>query len=140
MKNYAHEYEEQFANILDELKIEYEYEPKTFVIQANSAGEIKKGFTPDFYLPELNLYVEITSMHGNSCNKKNRKIAAIKDIHDVDAVLLKKPKINKLFWRFRRGYLTKDILCDLLLTNGTNDTSEHEGIPEPPFRLQGLES
>jgi len=115
VNEYAHEYEEQFAEILDTFKIRYEYEPKTFVIKANGNGEIKQGFTPDFYLPELDLYVEITSMHGNSCNKKNRKINAIKDIHNVDAILLKKPKINKIFWKFRKGYLTRDILCRILL-------------------------
>ena len=108
MNNYAHEYEEQFAEILETLNIEYEYEPKTFVIHSNGNGEIKKGFTPDFYLPELDLYVEVTSMHGNSCNKKNRKIVAIKEIYDADAILLKKPKINKIFWKFRKGYLTKE--------------------------------
>lgn len=116
MNGYAHEYEKKFAEILDTFDIEYEYEPKTFVIHSNGNGEIKKGFTPDFYLPEWNIYVEITSMHGNSCNKKNRKIEAIKNLYDVDAVLLKKPKINKIFWKFKKGYLTKELLFECITT------------------------
>ena len=114
MNGYAHEYEEKFAEILDTFEIEYEYEPKTFVIHSNGNGEIKKGFTPDFYIPELDVYVEITSMSGNSCNKKRRKIEAIKEIHNANTILLKKPKINKIFWRFRKGYLTREIVCELL--------------------------
>lgn len=112
MNGYAHPYEERFAEILDTFKIKYEYEPKMFIIKQNGNGDVKKGFTPDFYLPELDTYVEITSMSGNGCNRKNRKVAETKEIHGVNIVLLRKPKINKLFWRFRKNYLTKD---DLLL-------------------------
>jgi hypothetical protein len=122
VNGYAHEYEEQFAAILDTLEIEYEYEPTTFVIKANAAGEIKTGFTPDFFLPEFNIYVEITAMHGNNCNKKNGKIRAIKELYDIDAILLKKPKINKVFWKFRKGYLTKENFCDTI--------SNHEEVIE----------
>jgi hypoxanthine phosphoribosyltransferase len=127
MNQYAHEYEEKFAEILDAFNIEYQYEPITFVIHQNGNGDIKKGFTPDFYLPEIDLYVEITSMHGNSCNKKNRKINDIKQLHNVDTVLLKKPKINKIFWRFGKGYLTREIVLDMLTFNG-----EHaDNVAEP---------
>jgi hypothetical protein len=117
VNRYAHEYEEYFAEILDTFGVEYEYEPTMFVIHQNGNGDIKIGFTPDFFIPELNLYVEITSMHGNSCNKKNRKIFKLKEIYDIDAVLLKKPKINKIFWKFRKGYLTKETLFDILQFN-----------------------
>jgi len=123
VNEYAHPYEEQFAEILDTFDIKYEYEPKTFIIRANGNGAIKQGFTPDFYLPEIDMWVEITSMSGNSCNRKNRKINAIKELHGVDAVLLKKPKINKLFWRFKKGYLTKETLFATLTT--------HDNVAEP---------
>jgi hypoxanthine phosphoribosyltransferase len=130
MNGYAHEYEERFAEILDTFEIEYQYEPITFIIQQNGNGEIKKGFTPDFYLPEINLYVEITSMHSNGCNRKNRKIAAIKELHNVDTILLKKPKINKIFWRFGKGYLTREIVLDILIANGEhpNYVAEPTGV------------
>jgi hypothetical protein len=69
-------------------------------------------------------------MHGNSCNKKNRKIAEIKKIHNVEAILLKKPKINKIFWKYRKGYLTREIMCDILLGNGEHaeDVAEPVGV------------
>lgn len=117
MNGYAHEYEERFAEILDTFNIKYEYEPKTFVIKANGNGEMKQGFTPDFYIPEIDTWVEITSMSGNSCNRKNRKITAIKELHGVNAILLKKPKINKIFWKFNKGFLTREIICDILLNH-----------------------
>jgi len=117
VNSYAHEYEEQFAEILDHFKIKYEYEPTMFVIHQNGNGDVKMGFTPDFFIPELNIYVEITAMHGNGCNKKNRKIKKLKEIHNIDAILLKKPGINKIFWKFRKGYLTREILCGILLNH-----------------------
>lgn len=128
MKEYAHEYEEKFAEILDTFGIKYEYEPTMFVIHQNGNGEVKMGFTPDFYIPELNIYVEITSMSGSSCNKKNRKIAKLKEVHNIDTVLLKKPKINKIFWRFRKGYLTKEIIMDILNCNDPSYDTAQGGI------------
>ena len=114
MSNYQHDLEEKFAEILDHFAIEYEYEPTMFVLGRNGDGDITKGFTPDFYLPELEIYVEITSMNGSACSRKRRKIELLKEMHDIDAILLKRPEINHLISKFQHGDLHLDDLCGTL--------------------------
>jgi len=76
MTKFAHEAEEKFAKILDFYKLEWLYEPKTFVIREED-GLIKKAFTPDFYIPFYDTYVEITVMQ--KATKKRYKIRATED-------------------------------------------------------------
>ncbi len=114
MTRYAHELEKDFADILDSFGIKYEYEPRTFVIQEDENGQPKRGFTPDFFLPEFNVYVEITSMNGSHCNKKRRKIEAIEKLYGVKTILFKKPEINELVENFTSGALDKLKICDMV--------------------------
>lgn len=47
-------------------------------------------FTPDFYLPELDLYVELTTLKQSLVTKKNRKLRRLRELY---------PDINiKLFY------------------------------------------
>ena len=71
-RKFAHVAEEQFAKILNFYNIDWEYEPRTFVIRQDKNGLITRGFTPDFYIPEYDIYVEITVM--GKCQKKRKKI------------------------------------------------------------------
>ncbi len=73
MRKFAHVAEEQFAKILNFYDIEWQYEPKTFVIRTDDDGIIRKGFTPDFYIPQYDIYVEITVM--GKPQKKRKKIS-----------------------------------------------------------------
>ena len=50
------------AKVLDYYDVAWEYEPRTFVLEEDEKGRVTEAFTPDFYLPEQNLYVEITAM------------------------------------------------------------------------------
>ena len=50
--SFAHESEEKIAQLLDFYGIKWEYEPTTFVLERDSAGQPRSAFTPDFYLPE----------------------------------------------------------------------------------------
>ena len=58
---FAHQSEKIFANHLDLFDIKWIYEPKSFPLKWGS-GAIKMMFTPDFYLPEMDIYIEITTM------------------------------------------------------------------------------
>ncbi len=71
---FAHAAEEEFAHLLDFYGVRWEYEPRTFVLRADSAGNPVAAFTPDFYLPDADLYVEITTMRPKQVRRKNRKI------------------------------------------------------------------
>jgi cytidylate kinase len=78
---FVHPSEQMFANLLDFYRIAWEYEPKSFPIQWGKDGKVTEAFTPDFYLPEFDLYVELTTMKQAHVTKKNRKIKLVKQIY-----------------------------------------------------------
>ena len=58
---FAHYSEQLFTEHLDLFEIDWVYEPRSFPLKWGS-GAIKMMFTPDFYLPEYDTYIEITTM------------------------------------------------------------------------------
>lgn len=80
-KPFGHASEELFANLLDFYRIAWEYEPRSFSLQWDKDGNVTEAFTPDFYLPEFDLYVELTTMKQALVTKKNRKIKLLRAIY-----------------------------------------------------------
>ena len=77
---FAHYSEKIFSEHLDLFNIQWIYEPISFPLKWGS-GAIKMMFTPDFYLPELDIYIEITTMNQNLITKKQRKIKLAKKLY-----------------------------------------------------------
>ena len=87
---FAHPSEEEFAGILNFYQIRWEYEPKTFPVRWDEAGKVVESFTPDFYLPDLDLYIELTTMKQSLVTKKNKKMRLLRKVY---------PELNiKLFY------------------------------------------
>lgn len=84
-KPFVHPSEQVFANLLDFYRIAWEYEPRSFPINWDAAGTVSEAFTPDFYLPEFDLYIELTTMKQSLVTKKNRKIRLLREHY---------PKVN----------------------------------------------
>jgi len=80
-KQFVNSSEEIFAHLLDFYRIAWEYEPRSFPIQWNKDGHVSEAFTPDFYLPEFDLYVELTTMKQAHVTKKNRKVRLLREIY-----------------------------------------------------------
>lgn len=80
-KIFSHPSEELFANLLDFYRIPWAYEPRSFPLQWDESGAVTEAFTPDFYLPESDLYVELTAMKQSLVTKKNRKVKRLKAIY-----------------------------------------------------------
>jgi hypothetical protein len=80
-KMFAHPSEEMFANLLDFYRIAWEYEPRSFPVQYDANGGVLESFTPDFYLAEFNLYVELTTMKQSLVTKKNRKVRLLRELY-----------------------------------------------------------
>ena len=80
-KMFAHQSEEMFANLLDFYRIAWEYEPRSFPIQHGPDGAVLEAFTPDFYLSELDLYVELTTMKQSLVTRKNRKVRLLRELY-----------------------------------------------------------
>jgi hypoxanthine phosphoribosyltransferase len=78
---FANPSEEMFANLLDFYRIAWEYEPRSFPVQWNREGRAQESFTPDFYLPEFDLYLELTTMKQSLVTKKNRKVRLLRELY-----------------------------------------------------------
>ena len=78
---FAHPSEEEFASVLNFYRIKWEYEPTTFPIEYNDDGEVVESFNPDFYLPEFDTYIELTTMKQELVTRKNRKIKKFRELH-----------------------------------------------------------
>ncbi|MBR2524649.1 MAG: cytidylate kinase family protein [Clostridiales bacterium] len=73
--------EAEFARILDMYKIEWMYEPKTFPIEWDAEGNVTMAFSPDFYLPKFDLYLELTTMDQKYVTKKNKKMRKVQELY-----------------------------------------------------------
>jgi hypothetical protein len=78
---FGHPSEQLFANLLDFYRIQWDYEPRSFPLQWDKDGNVTEAFTPDFYLPEFDLYVELTTMKQTLVTRKNRKIKLLRAIY-----------------------------------------------------------
>ena len=98
---FANKSEEEFARILDYYKIKYLYEPTTFPLKWDSEGNIESAFTPDFYFPDFDLYIELTTMKQELVTKKNRKLKELKNLYpDVNIKLFYRKDYRKLLEKF----------------------------------------
>lgn len=78
--SFSHSSERLFARLLDFYGIAWEYEPRTFDLTAPGEEPVER-FTPDFYLPAYDMFVEITTMSQKLVTRKNRKIRRLKESH-----------------------------------------------------------
>ena len=76
---FAHASERQFARLLEFYAIDWEYEPTSFDIDYDAEGKVVSRFTPDFYLPAYDLYIEITTLNQKLVTKKNRKVRRLRE-------------------------------------------------------------
>lgn len=82
MVRFAHPVERELARLFDEHGIAWEYEPRTFVLERNENG-VAEACTPDFYLPEIGVYVECTAMLQRHVTGKNRKLRKVRERYGV---------------------------------------------------------
>jgi hypothetical protein len=79
--SFAHASEAEMARILDFYAVRWEYEPHTFPILWNLDGDVVESFAPDFYLPDLDLYLEMTTLKQRLVRKKNRKLRRLRELY-----------------------------------------------------------
>ena len=107
---FAHESEEEFARILDFYGVRWQYEPRTFPLRQDDDGRIIEAFSPDFYLPDFDLYLELTTLKQGLVTDKHRKMRRLVELYpDIQIKLLHK-----------RDYLS------LLAKYGIGAVNEHE--------------
>jgi hypothetical protein len=101
---FANPSEEECARILDYYDIPWMYEPRTFVLEYDDDGNVVEAFTPDFYLPDQDLFVELTTMKQAHVTKKNMKIRKVKErFPEVNIKLFYKRDFLKLAEKYGLG-------------------------------------
>ncbi|MEO7663623.1 MAG: hypothetical protein ABIV26_00735 [Candidatus Limnocylindrales bacterium] len=78
---FAHGSEAEMARILDFYGVRWDYEPRTFPILWNLEGDVIESFSPDFHLPDMELYLELTTLKQRLVRKKNRKIRRLRELY-----------------------------------------------------------
>ena len=101
--SFAHASEEELSRILEYYQVEWAYEPRTFPILWNLEGKVVESFTPDFYLPELDLFVELTTLKQSLVRKKNRKLRRLRELYpDVRIKLFYAKDFKALMLKYGR--------------------------------------
>ena len=98
---FQNEAELECAKILDWYGVPWLYEPRTFELEVDENGRIVEAFAPDFYLPEQDLFLEITVMKQSLVTRKNRKLRKMKERYpDINVKLFYKRDIERLGQRY----------------------------------------
>ena len=110
---FAHNAEYEFARILDFYGIDWQYEPRSFPLRWER-GHVTEAFTPDFYLPDLSLYVELTTLKSSLTAEKNRKMRLLKELYpEVNVIMLKKRDYLRLVAKYGYGPLSPGQVPDI---------------------------
>ncbi len=121
---FAHSAEAELARILDFYGIRWQYEPHSFPLRWEG-DRVVEAFTPDFYLPDLDLYLEVTTLRGGLNTEKNRKVRLLRQLYPhIKVKLLKKRDVFRLLAKYGYGPL------------GPDDVPEIHRVLIPPQRLQ----
>jgi len=101
MPGFAHSSEREFARVMDFYRIRWEYEPRTFPIEWDDCNNVIAAFTPDFYLPDLDLFIELTTMKQSLVTKKNRKVRRLRELYpDINIKMLYERDYRNLIWKY----------------------------------------
>ena len=107
---FAHASEAEMARILDFYRIRWQYEPHTFPILWNLDGVVVESFSPDFWLPDLDLYLEMTTLRQKLVRKKNRKLRRIHELYpDIRVKLFYARDFRALMLKFGRLALVNEL-------------------------------
>ena len=98
--DFHHASEAEFARMLTYYGIEWQYEPRQFPLQWHE-GRPTEMFSPDFYLPEYDLYIELTTMRQALVRRKNRKLRLLRALYpEINIKLLYRRDYQRLLERF----------------------------------------
>ena len=163
---FAHASEAEFARILDFYEVRWEYEPHTFPILWNLDGAVVESFSPDFWLPDLELFVEMTTLRQSLVRKKNRKLRRLRELYpdvriklfygrDFRALMLKygkfglfaemsgtlgqsTPPIRRPLVELPEPAIAADLATELALRAGSNRRRRRAAAAEPAGLGAGL--
>jgi hypothetical protein len=80
-ERFAHPSERTFAELLGLYGIAWEYEPIEFPLSWDDEGTPTTGFRPDFWLPEFDCFVELTTADQRLVTRKNAKVRRFRELY-----------------------------------------------------------
>lgn len=140
---FAHASEAEMARILDFYDVRWEYEPTTFPILWNLDGDVVESFAPDFYLPELGVFLEMTTLKQRLVRKKNRKLRRLRELYpDIRIKLFYARDFRAMMLKYGRlglaeslsgtlGQVVPEPAVVVADTTIAADAIEGSGSPEP---------
>lgn len=118
--DFAHNAERQLARLFDFYAIRWAYEPHTFVLDRGADGQPSWAFTPDFWLPDHDRYLEVTTLEQRHVTRKNRKVRRLRELHpNIDVGLI-----------YQRDYR------QLLVKYGLEPPEQHGKAAAPPSAFE----
>lgn len=131
---FAHASEAELARILDYYGVRWEYEPRTFPIMWSLDGRVVESFSPDFYLPDLNVYLELTTLKQSLVRRKNRKLRRLRELYpDIHIKLFYGKDFRALMLKYGRFDLAESLsgLEGQLLADQLNGPRLDVVVPSP---------
>ena len=106
--SFAHPAEEEFSHLLNFYGVKWLYEPRSFPLRWEGNRTVEM-FTPDFYLPEEDLFVELTTLKQSLVTEKNRKLRHLRELYpDINIKLLYRRDIHRLLAKYGYGPLADE--------------------------------
>lgn len=134
---FAHPSEEEFARVLDFYRVEWQYEPTTFPLEWDEKGNVTLAFTPDFYIPAWDLYVELTTMKQSLVNRKNRKIRRLRELYPNVRI---KTFYGRDFERLLRKFGREEVLQPAGVNGAGGGGHAASAAVEPPRDVQAVQA
>jgi hypothetical protein len=98
---FAHPAEAEFARVLNFYRIRWLYEPRKFPLEWHPDGTVAKMFSPDFYLPDFDLYAELTTQKQSLVTRKNAKVRRLRELYpDINVKLFYRKDLQRFLARF----------------------------------------
>ena len=117
---FSHPSEQEFAQVLDFYGIEWRYEPTTFPLEWDAQGNVAVAFSPDFYLVQQDLYIELTTLRSKLMRFKHRKIRRIRELYpDVHIKLWSRSDFARFLERLGMAERSSELI-------GREATAKHD--------------
>jgi hypothetical protein len=135
---FAHPIERELALLLDRCSLHWRYEPHTFVLARRRDGSVARAFTPDFYLPDLDYYLECTVARRPLTRGKRRKAEAARRLYGIHVEIVYRADLERLAARWSLGGLARALeacLASRATAPARGVTSGRSAFPPWRFRV-----
>lgn len=78
---FDYDFEQEFARSMDRHSILWQYKPRTFSVEWDEDGNFIDSFTPSFFLPARNVFIELLAPDCRLSSERARKARQLQQQH-----------------------------------------------------------